>query len=197
MRDAGIRLILTGGVSPDGYQVTKPCLFIVQQALTPPADSLHVPGIHLCTYAFQRTLPHVKTTDYLMAIWLQPWMRGLGGDDILYHTNGILTECPRSNVFVVTAGNTLATPAHNMLAGVTRKKIIMLAKAAGIPVEERDIYQEELSSAREVFISSSTKRLVPVRQVDNIHFPAHGQDSMTQLLWKKFLELERESVSSL
>lgn len=195
MGDAGIRMILTGGPSPDGYQVTMPCLFVVQQSLTPPPDNLRLPGIHLCTYPFQRTLPQVKTTDYLMAIWLQPWMRGLGGDDILYHSNGILTECPRSNIFIVTANNTLATPAQNMLAGITRKQIIRLATEAGIPVELRDIRLEEIASAREVFITSSTKRLVPVRQVDDTHLPEPGHNSITQLLWKKFMDLERRFVS--
>jgi D-alanine transaminase/branched-chain amino acid aminotransferase len=190
MRDAGIRMILTGGPSPDGYQIVEPCLFIVQQSLTPPPDRLQLPGLHLCTYPFQRTLPHVKTTDYLMAIWLQPWMRGLGGDDILYHANGILTECPRSNIFVVTTNNTLATPAQNMLAGVTRKQVIQLAKKAGIAVELRDIRLEELATAREVFITSSTKRLIPVRQIDDTRYPAPGQDSVTQLLWNSFLDHE-------
>jgi D-alanine transaminase/branched-chain amino acid aminotransferase len=196
MRDAGIRMILTGGPSPDGYQVSDPCLYIVQQQLIPPPDSLRLPGIHLCTYPFQRTLPHVKTTDYLMAIWLQPWMLGLGGDDILYHANGVLTECPRSNVFVVISGDVLATPARNMLAGVTRKKIIMLAKEAGIPVEERDIRMEELADVKEVFISSSTKRLTAVRQIDQFRVPEPGINSITHLLWRNFLALEQRLVGS-
>ena len=195
MRDAGIRMILTGGDSPDGYQVTMPRLFIIQQALAPPPDTLQLQGIRLCSYGYQRTLPHVKTTDYLMAIWLQSWMRGLGGDDILYHSDGILTECPRSNVFVVTPGGVLATPARNMLAGVTRKNIISLARASGITVEERDIKLEELAHAHEVFITSSTKRLVPVCQVDDIRMPETGLSSMTALLWQKFLALERRWVT--
>ena len=107
---SGVRLILTGGESPDGYKIIEPGLVIIQQAITPPPDEMTFPGIQLLSYPFQRQLPHVKTTDYLMAIWLQPWLKERGGDDILYHQDGIVTECPRSNFFIVTQEGKLVTP---------------------------------------------------------------------------------------
>jgi D-alanine transaminase/branched-chain amino acid aminotransferase len=187
---SGIRLILTGGDSPDGYQIIKPGLVIIQQAINAPADEMAVPGIHLFSYPFQRQLSHVKTTDYLMAIWLQPWLKNRGGDDILYHQEGTVSECPRSNFFMVTRKDRLVTPGRNMLKGITRKQVIALAIKAGIEVEERDVSLDDVKNAREAFITSSTKRIVPVSQLDNITFPSLQQDSVTGLLWKKFHELE-------
>ena len=164
---------------------------IVQQAITPPPDEMNIQGIHLLSYPFQRQLSHVKTTDYLMAIWLQPWLKENSGDDILYHHNGFVTECPRSNFFIVTQDDKLVTPGKNMLKGITRKQIIKLAKEMGIIVEERDIHLKEIEHAREAFISSSTKRLVPVRQLDNIRFPLPKIDSVSGRLWDCFLSLEK------
>ena len=174
---SGVRLILTGGESPDGYKIIEPGLVIVQQAITPPPDDITFPGIQLLSYPFQRQLAHVKTTDYLMAIWLQPWLKERGGDDIIYHQDGFVTECPRSNFFIVTKEFKLVTPGRNMLKGITRKKVIQLAKNLDIIVEERDIHLNEIKEAREAFITSSTKRLIPVRQLDDMHFPPVMENS--------------------
>lgn len=187
---SGVRLILTGGESPDGYKIIEPGLLIVQQAITPPQDEMTLAGIHLLSYPFQRQLSHVKTTDYLMAIWLQSWLKEKGGDDILYHQDGFVTECPRSNFFIVTQDGTLVTPGRNMLKGITRKQVIRLAKGMGLIVEERDIHFKDIKEAREAFITSSTKRLIPVRQLDEIHFPLQEKDVVTERLWKSFYSLE-------
>jgi branched-chain amino acid aminotransferase len=188
---SGIRILLTGGESPDGFQIIEPGLVIVQQAITAPPNEMIFQGIHLLSYPFQRQLSHVKTTDYLMAIWLQPWLKENSGDDILYHHNGFVTECPRSNFFIVTQDGKLVTPGKNMLKGITRKQLIKLATEMGIIVEERDILLKEIEHAREAFISSSTKRLVPVRQLDNIRFPSPKIDSVSGRLWDCFLSLEK------
>lgn len=181
---SGIRIMLSGGSSPDGYQITEPRLVIVQVPLTPPPDQLLIPGYKVVTYAHQRQLPHVKTTDYLMAIWLQPWVKEQGADDVLYHQNGIVTEFPRSNFFLVADEQTLVTPAHHILHGVTRKQILQVAKAKEMKVIEKDISMEEIRSAKEAFISSSTKRVIPIRQLDEVQFAPYTTVSVTAQLFE-------------
>ena len=194
--DAGMRILLSGGISPDGYLIEKPNLLIVQQPITPPSDELFQKGISLASYPYQRQLPHVKTTDYLMAIWLQPWMKERGADEILYHQNGVISECPRSNFFMVTRDAILVTPAKNILKGITRKQLISLANSQGLKVEERDISLNELSNAKEVFIASSTKRLMPVSRVDEIVFEPCTKESVTQKLFDWLLEKEKALTGS-
>lgn len=160
--DSGIRLTLTGGYSKDGYTPAAPNLVITQQALTI-ADPALSPGIRLITHAHQRQMPEVKTIDYLMAIWLQPSIRAQGADDVLYHQDGVVTECPRSNFFIVTEGDVVLTPGRNILAGITRAKLLELSTGK---IEERDITLADIRSAKEAFITSTTKYLVPVVGVD-------------------------------
>lgn len=191
---SGIRILLTGGESPDGYKIIEPRLVIVQQHITPPLDEMTFTGIHLLSYSFQRQLSHVKTTDYLMAIWLQPWLKKGGGDDLLYHQAGMITECPRSNFFMVTKDGKLVTPGTNILKGITRKQVIRLALESGLKVEERDIHISELREATEAFITSSTKRIIPVRQLDDFVFPAYSLNSVLGRLWQSFLEYEGSIV---
>jgi branched-chain amino acid aminotransferase len=162
--DSGIRITLTGGISTDSVTPGQPNLIITQHPMPPPGKEC-VPPIRLITYSHQRQLPDVKTIDYLMAIHLQPYIRERNAFDVLYHHNSIITECPRCNFFLVTADGTLTTPAANMLKGITRKKVLALARDL-LPTSERDLHLDELHTAREAFITSTSRHVVPVSHID-------------------------------
>jgi D-alanine transaminase/branched-chain amino acid aminotransferase len=110
-------------------------------------------------------MPDTKTIDYLMAIWLQPYIRQHDAGDVLYHLDGIVSECPRSNFFIVTADDTIVTPGKNILRGITRMKILEVATAR-FRVEERDVTLEDIRKAKEAFIASTTNHVRPVSHVD-------------------------------
>ena len=147
-------------------------------------------GIKLATYNYQRQIPGVKTTDYLMAVYLQPWMKEQGADDILYHDNGLIRECPRSNFFLVTDNNVLVTAKEDMLRGITRKNIIQVCKNEGIAFEELDLSLEVLKTAKEAFITSSTKRIIPVHQIDDIIYAPNYDDSIAKKIYDLLVKLE-------
>jgi D-alanine transaminase/branched-chain amino acid aminotransferase len=100
-------------------------------------------GIRLVSYEHQRQLPQVKSTDYMMAIWLQTYINDKQADDLLYHNQGIITECPRSNFFIVTSDDRVITPRDNILKGITRMKVVMLASKS-LPMEERNLSIDEI-----------------------------------------------------
>ncbi len=186
---SGIRITITGGASPDGYTPVVPHIIIVQQSLPAPSNLLQAGSYKLVTHAYRRQIPEVKTTDYLMAIWLQPWIKEQDAQDVLYHWEGNITECPRANFFIVTQNNTLVTPAIGMLKGVTRANILAVAKNF-IPVEERVVTLKDINTAKEVFISSSTKRIIPVTAVDDVTFGVYTKDSVAGILFERLLQLE-------
>jgi branched-chain amino acid aminotransferase len=146
-------------------------------------------GIRLASFEYQRQLPRVKTTDYLMAIHLQPWMKEQGADDILYYSNGIVRECPRSNFFMIKDGK-IITSANQMLLGITRKNILKIAAENNIPFEERDITIDEVKTADEAFITSSTKRVTAVRQIDEYILPTIAENSIAFKLFALLKEKE-------
>lgn len=187
---SGIRLIIAGGDAPDGYTITKPHLIIIQQPLEAPPSQMATKGIQLVSHFYQRQLAEVKTTDYLMAIHLQAWMKSQGGNDILYYNNESVSECPRSNIFMVSQDNTIVTPARNMLKGITRKNIIAVAEAHHLKLEQRDISLAEMKKAKEVFITSSTKRIIPVSRLDEQNFSLDGSNSLTAQIFDHLLALE-------
>ena len=163
---SGLKLIVSGGDSSDGYSLEQPRLTIIQQPLPVPSNSFTVSPFVLMSHPFQRQLPEVKTTDYLMAIYLQPKLKAFGGQDILYTHEGMVRECPRSNIFMISEQGTIVTPKDQILKGITRKNIIAVATDNGIQVEERPIALDEIKKSKGAFIASSTKRIIPVNKID-------------------------------
>lgn len=185
--DTGIRITLTGGYSPDGYQLSKPNLVISLHSIHIPTSEQFEKGIKLITYSHQRQFPQAKTIDYLMAIWLQPLVRQNQADDVLYYHNGVISECPRANIFLVNRDNKVVTPAKNILKGIIRSKTIQLAQDF-YDCEERDISIEELKTAKEVFITSTTKYILPVSQIDDCVLPVQKTVSTRLSLALKHFE---------
>lgn len=191
--NSGIRIALTGGISPDGIRLGTPELFIVNEKMQTPPDAMRTDGYQLISYPYRRHFPQVKTTDYTMEIWLRPMVEDHLANDVLYHHHGIISECPRCNFFVVTASGNLVTPDTNVLKGVTRNIIIDIAKEIGILVEVRDLHLHEIPSVREAFVSSTTKRIIPVSRMDDVFLPVNGP--VTSLLYNRLLEREQAEIN--
>lgn len=158
----GVKLVLTGGYSPDGYEIGEPNLFMLAKPFTfKSADC----GVKLMTVNHLREMPEAKTINYLVPISTLPQQRAMGADDVLYHQNGYILESSRSNVFII-KNEKIITPKTNILHGITRKYILEVATTA-FEVEERPVSLAELWAADEVFISASTRRIHNVQKIDN------------------------------
>lgn len=190
--DSGIRMILTGGYSPDAYQPVAPNFIIMQNPLMIP-DSTTPKAINIITHEFVRDIPEAKTINYTMGIWLQKKIKEQQVDDVLYHRNGTVTEFPRCNFFIVTKNNTIITPDKNALKGVTRKKILELG---GSQVKERDVTLEDIREAKEAFLTSSTKRIQSIVKIDGQPVGNGLPGEITTELLHGLLKAEKEFVLS-
>ncbi len=164
--DASIRLVLTGGYAEDGYTPIRPNLLILEHNMPRYPNEVMQQGVRVMLHEFQREVPEAKTINYLTGIRLAGQMRQQGAIEIIYHDGRFVREGVRSNVFIVTHDDVLATPDKKMLAGVTRKNILEVAKDH-FTIQERDVSLADLLNAKEVFISSTTKGAIPVVQIDD------------------------------
>jgi branched-chain amino acid aminotransferase len=163
--DSGIKILLTGGYSIDGFtQPEQPNLIMMQSAFTAPLQ-FKPEGIKVITHEYQRPLSAMKTLDYSMAIWLQPQLKEKNVNDVVYHSGGYLKETPRANFFIVTQDQEVITAKSDVLSGVIRKNILNL-KNSGYQILERDFNLQDLANASEAFITSTTKHILPVLEVD-------------------------------
>ncbi len=165
LSESGVRITLTGGYSPDGFNIAPDSNIIVtQQDFVINRD--FEKSVSLMTYDYQRQFSSAKTLDYLKAIWLQPVLKEKGADDILYHDNGMLRECPRANFFLVNEVDEILTSKSNILKGVTRKHILKFGSAK-FKTDERELTMNDLRNAKEAFITSTTKNILPVSKIDD------------------------------
>lgn len=163
-----VRMVLTGGpVAPDGISCGSgtATLFIITEEFVPLAPSVYTHGVSLITHEYQRQFPHVKTIDYVTAVYLQKEKREAGATEILYTSGGFISEAATSNFFLV-RGNTIVTAKDNVLNGITRQVVLRLASEK-FQVEERAVRVEELSEADEAFLTATNKYVVPVVKVGN------------------------------
>jgi branched-chain amino acid aminotransferase len=83
VRESGMKMILTGGYSPDGYQPHHPNLIITQQALSLPQQDQLDTGVSIITNEYVREIPGVKTINYTMGIWLAEKVKNYNAYDVL------------------------------------------------------------------------------------------------------------------
>ena len=109
----------------------------------------------------------VKSTCLLPNIMVVHQAQAQGADEALMMRDGKLTEGSSCNVFIVQQG-VIYTPKRGseILGGTTRELIMQLADEHAIPLQEVDIDYEMLKAADEVWISSSTRGVVPVIEID-------------------------------
>ncbi|MFC3095579.1 D-alanine aminotransferase [Alteromonas sediminis] len=111
---------------------------------------------------------HIKSTSLLGNVlhYQAAAEQGLA-ETILYNEHRQVTEASSCNVFAVIAGIVVTPPLDlQLLPGITRLCVIQALKSAHIPVEERVLTVEELLRSDEVWLTSSTKEIAPVSQVD-------------------------------
>lgn len=164
-QEAGIKLILTGGYAEDGYSPSKPNLVILE--MPPPVypASKFESGVKLMLYDHHRTFPSAKSINYIVGIYLLPQQKAVGAEDVLFYHKGLIYETTRANFFIVTADGTIVTANDGILPGVTRRVVLEVANRR-FNVEMRHPSLEELKTAKEAFITSSTRLVMPVVQVD-------------------------------
>ncbi|MCO5947087.1 aminotransferase class IV [Mucilaginibacter flavidus] len=187
MPNSGIKLLLTGGYSEDGYKMGKPNLIILQYPLSFKEGNQVETGLKLATVNHQRQLPSIKTIDYLMAVRLHPFMKENGFDDVLYHNNGTITECPRANFWIV-SGNEIITAANNILRGITRSKVLNF-KVDGYTILERDFTLNDLANVQEAFITSTTQYAYPVAAIDGKEIGDRKIGPVTRQVKEQLLQL--------
>ncbi|ABI55532.1 D-amino acid aminotransferase [Alkalilimnicola ehrlichii MLHE-1] len=171
-RDAGVYLQITRGVPeqrdhafPEG---TRPTVFMTASPLPtpmPPDSEQGKSAVRLQDNRWGRC--DLKTVALLPNVLLRQQAVEAGADEALLLRDGQLTEGAASNAFVV-CENRVKTPLQGpgLLPGVTRDFVVELLRDHGVACECTTISAEELARADEIWLTSSTKELLPVTRLD-------------------------------
>jgi D-alanine transaminase len=173
--DLAVYLQVTRGapsVRDHGFppESTAPTIFAMTTPLKPLADEILHLGIAAVTQEDIRWGGcHIKSTALLANVLARQQAVRRGATDALLVRDGRLTEGTAANVFLVHEDMLLTPPkSPRILPGITRDLVLELAADHGIAFGEQELPLELLERASEVWLTSSTREIVPVTRIDNI-----------------------------
>lgn len=170
--DQSVYIQVTRGVDSKRDQAFPPAVppttFIFTAPLVTPSDAQRESGIAVISALDNRWLRcDLKTVALLANVLLRQQAIDAGCVETIMLRDGYLTEGAASNIFVVKDGILLAPPGdHRMLAGITYDVVLELAARHGMPHEVREISDAELRTADELWMTSSTKEVLPITTLD-------------------------------
>ena len=188
-KHASIRILVTGGETEDGILPSGNAVLAVLITQLGERDmERFAKGYKVITSRLQRVSPEAKTTNYIEAVRsLKEATRRDAVDALFVNERGHVLEGTRSNFFVF-RGDILVTPRAGILLGVTRNTVLELAQGL-FTIDERPISFDELAQIDEAFITSSSKEITPVVQVDDIVIKSGKPGPRTTTLEQRFIEM--------
>ena len=169
--DQYLYLHITRGVAPRDHSFPKeviPTIFIMSTPLVVASKELIVTGVSAITANDNRWLRcDIKATSLLPNVLLRQMAVDSGATETLLLRDGFLTEGSASNIFVVKDKLLLVPPkSHLMLPGITYDVVLELADKYQIPYEIRNIPENDLRTAAEILLTSSTKEIMSITLLD-------------------------------
>jgi len=132
--------------------------------------------------------PLIKSNNLLNnALAMQEAFRRGGYEGVMRNYRGELAECTQSNLFIVKAGAALTPPIDaGLLPGITREFLFEVGAEVGVPVRESVLRDPDLFGADEAFLTSTTREVVPIVQVDDRTIGAGVPGPITRALLHGF-----------
>jgi D-alanine transaminase len=169
--DQGVYFQVTRGVAKRDHAFPRnaePTVFVMSNPLVPPpADQVEKGGRAITAQDFRWLRCDIKSISLLGNCLLRQLSAKVAATETILFRDGKLTEASASNVFIVKDG-TIASPAKSnlILPGITYDVVLELAQANGLALELRDVTEAEVRGADEVWVTSSSKEVFPIVEID-------------------------------
>jgi len=169
--DRSVYLQVTRGVARRDHAFpadATPTVFAMVNPIPPPDPALLRDGVAaVCTPDTRWARCDIKAITLLANILARQQAVEAGATEAILVRDGYATEGAASNLFVVADG-VIATPPKDtsLLPGITRDLVVELAAEHGLPVMESAIPESSLHAAEEIWLTSSTKEILPVTLLD-------------------------------
>jgi len=197
--DQYLYLHITRGVAKRDHAFpnppVRPTVFMMSNPLSVPPEALLQSGVGAVTAQDNRWLRcDIKSIALLPNVLLRQMAVEAGcAETILIRDDSFMTEGAASNIFVVSNGKLLASPKDNlMLPGITYDVILEIAAANSIPFEVRKIAVGEVFAADELLLTSSTKEVLAITQLDGKPVGSGKPGAMFASLHKLYQDFKRD-----
>jgi branched-chain amino acid aminotransferase len=197
-----VRLIVTRGAGTLGLDANickDPQVIIIADTIALYPRELYATGLEIVTASTVRNHPaalnpRIKSLNYLNNILAK--IEGLKAgciEVLMLNHKGEVAECTGDNIFLVKNGELFTPPIDaGILAGITRKAVMELARAAGTKVHEIPLTRHDVYVADECFLTGTAAEVIAVVKVDSREIGDGQPGRMTQDLERRFKELTRK-----
>lgn len=185
--DQYVYLQVTRGVAPERDHLCpegiEPTVLAFARPIKPRAPAIAEQGVACITRPDIRWLRgEIKSISLAAAVLMRREAADADALETLMHRDGWVTEGAVSNVFVVADGALMTPPkSHLLLSGITRELALTLAREHALDFAERPVALDTLRGADEIWLSSSTREVLPVTRLDG----APVGDGRPGLLWHR------------
>ncbi|HKQ27470.1 MAG TPA: D-amino acid aminotransferase [Burkholderiales bacterium] len=169
--DQGVYFQVTRGVAKRDHSFPKdavPTVFMMSNPLvTPPKEVVQKGAIAVSAQDNRWLRCDIKSISLIGNCLLRQLSAESGAAETILFRDGKLTEASASNVFAVKRG-VILSPAKSslILPGITYDVVLELARANGMPIELRDVAEAEVRGADELWVTSSSKEVLPIVALD-------------------------------
>lgn len=191
--ERSVRLVVTRGPAEEARAfgvAPGPRVILAATPLRGPPEAAYREGVAciLVHARVARSDPGAKTGGHLAeALAARDAAAASAHEALLLDAAGQVTEGASSNLFLVRGGGVATPPlAAGVLPGVTRGLVLRLARAAGLAVEERPLGPADLRAADELFLTSTSRELLPVTRLDGAPVGRGAVGSVTTRLHALF-----------
>lgn len=157
--DCRVRLILDLTETPGAF-------FLLIEPLSVPSEKDYSQGVQVVTRWMQRENPKAKQTAFIeTASQVRQALPANVNEALMIGENGRVLEGLSSNFFAVWEGE-VWTAEEGVLSGITRQVVLECINEAGIPLHLEGIWRYSLDEISEAFITSASRSILPVTQID-------------------------------
>ena len=205
--EAYVRILVTRGIGELSYDLTdcpSPTIVVIVKPHVAPPPDVYGRGVKVAIVPIIRNHPGtvsplIKSNNLLNnALAMQEALKRGAFEGVMRNYRGELAECTTSNLFIVKDGEVLTPPLDaGLLPGITREFVLEIGKNTGVPVREAVLHDADLFGADEAFLTSSTRELVPIVQVDDRRIGNGAPGPVTRALLESFRSRAQELTRAL
>ena len=177
---------------------TPPTVFAMSNPLqTPPAHLLEQGVAAITLDDIRWRYCHIKAISLLPNVLLRQQALDASAQEAILLRDGVATEGAASNLFIV-EGDTIVTPPkdNRLLPGITRDLVVELARDAGLSCLEQEIPAARLHSAREIWLTSSTREILPVTRLDGAAVGSGIPGPVWQQMYRRYQQYKQQLRTS-
>ncbi|MBW3568985.1 aminotransferase class IV [Candidatus Parcubacteria bacterium] len=179
-----VKILLIGGKDKGSANLYIMCLNPLF-----PDRKLYKTGAYCITENYERPFPHAKSLNMLPSYLAYKKAKQVGAyDALLVNRENKVAEGTRTNFFAIKDKTIYSPPESEILLGVTRDKVIKVAKQNSYQVVEKDLPLSELPKYDGTFITSTGSKIMPIKTIDNLDFEIPDELYKLIGLFNKFLD---------